>query len=503
METKVLPKLRLLESILPPINRLPKDIFVLIPRFFPQDELDPEADSRFPMNGPLIKMTHVCRSWRNVLLSTPSLWTQIDFSISKSKQAETFLGRSGDQLLDVCQFLQSEADVDPFVPSTLDNIHRLRLLDIYTYHPRLDLVLESFASPAPELEFLRIIHNPTSTKRDMKIPQIFGGRLPKITYLSLKYLDTNLRDLNFPSLTRFNFSRRTMILVPDMASFLERCPLLEFLEISLAYRPDPPIPPPKNRIRLTALKKLTFNQTASTCGLLDGLILPKCTEMALKGPFTGEEFDWAGDASARIHPSSIDHLPVMREITKVVAMPNSCILSGPNGNLRFWCTDFARGSFDGLYFTSFSPIFVLDIRELWVGQNTTTRNPWKQTIAGARGAFGVLKKVDDLTIVSCETGPLFATLGTPERDGVPLPGLRRLTIYVGLGDVDIPTLVQCVKTRKTYSRPLGKVTVVFEEEPGADLVRWLELLRASVGEMAYCVGETPRLYWETTDCVLW
>jgi hypothetical protein len=63
----------------------------------------------FPMNKPLITMTHVCRSWRNVLLSTPSLWTQIDFSMStKSQQAEGFLRRSGNQPLDIYQYLEDD-----------------------------------------------------------------------------------------------------------------------------------------------------------------------------------------------------------------------------------------------------------------------------------------------------------------------------------------------------------------------------------------------------------
>lgn len=456
------------------------------------------------MNEPLVKMTHVCQSWRNVLLSTPSLWTQIDFSFYKSKQAiEGFLGRSGDQLLDVRLFLSDEKDAESCLPSTLDNIHRIRWLKIVSFHPHFDRVLESFASSAPELECLAIVNNLTAASEETKLPRIFGGRLPKLAYLSLNHLDTDLRDFDFPSLTRFVFTRTTKISVRDLASFLERCPLLEFAGISLPYTPEPPIPPPKSRVRLAALKELRFDQTASTCGLLDHLILPKCTEMTLKGLFTGEEIDWAGYPAARIHPSSIDYLPVTREITKAAAMPNSCILSGPNGNLRFWSFDLTRGRFDAWYFTSFSPIFVLEIRELWVGQNGATRAPWNQTVAGARGAFGVLTKVEDLTIVSCETGPLFATLGAIAGDCVLLPGLRRLTIYVGFGDVEVPTLVQCAKARKKHSRPLGKVTVIFEEEPGADFVGELESLRAFVGELVYSVGVTPRLFWETTDCSQW
>ena len=494
-----MPKLRLLESTLPPINRLPEDIFVTIPRFFTQDRR--RLESRFHMNGPLIKMTHVCRSWRNVLLSTPSLWAQVDFSYGKPDQAKMFLGRSGDQLLEVHQHLDNEADVEPFLHSTLDNIHRLQLLEIISYHPHLDHVLESFATSAPELDYLEITN---AIKNDIKLPQIFGGRLPKITVLSLNCLDTNLRDLNFPSLTRFIFSRIAMISVRDIASFLKRCPLLEFLRISLPFTPEPPIPPPEHRVRLAALKTLKFDQTTSTCGLLDHLILPNCVEMALGGPFTDERFNWDGEPSAQIHPSSIDHLPITKEITKVVAMPNSCILSGPNGNLRLWCPGVARVFFDEQYLTSLSPISVLDIRELWIGQSTLDIcKPWVQTVANARGAFGMLERVEDLTIVSCKTGPLFVALGTPAGDGILLPGLRRLTIYVGLGNVNLPKLVRCAKVRKEYSQPFGKVTVVFEEEPRLDSIRWLELLRASVGELIHRVGVTPGLYWETTDRVLW
>ena len=69
--------------------------------------------------------------------------------------------------------------------------------------------------------------------------------------------------------------------------------------------------------------------------------------MMLKGQFTGEAFDSYGCPAAQIHPSSIDHLPVTRGITKAVAIPNACILSGKNGNLRFWCLGGGtRGEFD-------------------------------------------------------------------------------------------------------------------------------------------------------------
>ena len=190
----------------------------------------------------------------------------------------------------------------------------------------------------------------------------------------------------------------------------------------------------------------------------------------------------------------------MRGITKAVAMPNSCVLSGPGGNLRLRCSEGTRDNFDAEFFTSFSPISVLEIRELWVGQWASSYSdpparPWEQTAAGVRSAFKVLTKVEDLNIVNCEKEPFFSILGATADDGVLLSGLQRLTIYVGCEDLDVSALTRCARARKEHSQPLGEVIIVFEKEPGVGLVEGLESLGVFVGKLLYRVGETPRLYW--------
>ena len=60
LEMEVLPKLRSLKSILQPINRLPMDVFILIPHFLTLEE--ERLQFVPPMNKSLITMTHVCRS---------------------------------------------------------------------------------------------------------------------------------------------------------------------------------------------------------------------------------------------------------------------------------------------------------------------------------------------------------------------------------------------------------------------------------------------------------
>ena len=498
LEKRVLPKLRFLESTLQPINRLPKDIFVLIPRYFSSEREDYDA---FPTNTPLITMTHVCRSWRTVLLSTPALWTQINFSISKSKQAAAFIDRSGEQLIDVYQFIESEDSAKPFLTTTLHNIHRLRRMEIISTHQYLERVLKLFTKSAPELEHLDIMNHLSSTDRDMEFHDTtFGGRLPKLLSLSLHCLRTNFRAFHFPSLTRLCFATETKTSVRDLTSFFERCPLLEFIQICLFYTPQPPTPPPRQRVRLPVLKELKLDGTASTCGLLDHLILPKCTEMTLRGRLMAEGFDTHTDPSAQIHPSSIDHLPVTRGITNAEAMPNSCILSGPNGRLRFRCARGDRDSFDADFFSFFSPTPASGIRVLSVGARVELgngRKAWEQTTAQVRGAFGVLMKVEDLTIVNCKTEPFFAALGATTDDPIPLPGLRKLTVYVGYGDLDASTLVQCAEARFGHSRPLGEVTIVFDNEPEAGMIPVVESLRGFVGVLRYSVGATPELKWDS------
>jgi len=258
------------------------------------------------------------------------------------------------------------------------------------------------------------------------------------------------------------------------------------------------VPPPEDRVRLTALKELRLGSATCTHGLINHLTIPSCTEVILDGQFTGEEFNDIRKPAAQIHPSSIDHLPVTRGITKAVAMPNSCILSGPNGNLRFWCSG-VRTSFDAEFFTSFSPISALDIRELWIGHKSTRpyahSRSWDPTAAKVSGAFGVLMRVEDLTTVGCKMGSFFSALVVAADNRVPLPRLRKLTVFVGEYPLDVQGLIECVKTRKKHSRSLGEVTIVVEKPEAEFAEGVVELLKEFVGQSKYRVGTAPGLSW--------
>jgi len=161
-------------SLEPTINRLPMDVFVRIPHFFTGSKYE---DSHFPMNKPLIMMTHVCRSWRDVLVSTPSLWTQINFFMSTKSQQEAFLRRSGKQLLDIYHHLDCEDNIEPFLSTTSHNLFRIQELHISSCLRDLEYFLRMFPA-APELMYLTIVNDSNISKMQIKLPRIFGGRIP-------------------------------------------------------------------------------------------------------------------------------------------------------------------------------------------------------------------------------------------------------------------------------------------------------------------------------------
>ena len=62
-----------LKNSFTPIFRIPPEVLSLIPVYCDDDDEDDVDQS-------LIALTHVCRGWRNVFTSCPSLWTRLNFT---------------------------------------------------------------------------------------------------------------------------------------------------------------------------------------------------------------------------------------------------------------------------------------------------------------------------------------------------------------------------------------------------------------------------------------
>ena len=62
---EVLSLVRSMKNTFAPINRVPREVFSLIPEYCKTDEA-------------LVALTHVCRGWREQFVSRSSLWTSLD-----------------------------------------------------------------------------------------------------------------------------------------------------------------------------------------------------------------------------------------------------------------------------------------------------------------------------------------------------------------------------------------------------------------------------------------
>ena len=76
--------------------------------------------------------------------------------------------------------------------------------------------------------------------------------------------------------------------------------------------------------------------------------------------------------------------------------------------------------------------------------------------------------MEGLTVVYCELEPFLQTLVETVDGALLLPGLQRLAVYVGCGDMDE-----------------------------------VESLREVVGELVHCVGEAPKLWRDNMRDLRW
>ena len=191
-----------------PIYRLPSDVFSEV-----ASHLQPESD--------LIRFTHVSYRLRAALLSDPSLWSYIDSS--HKERAQAFLQRSGQTPLHL-SWVEYEHQKFPLLPS---HMARLVSLEMCNCESQKEATL---SQPMPALRSLRIdgsIHYEAGGVENLPL-----WSLTSVTSLIVHNV-TPIR-LHIPHLTRFGFvqgDEETSI--DPLLEFLDNCPLLEDLSISI------------------------------------------------------------------------------------------------------------------------------------------------------------------------------------------------------------------------------------------------------------------------------
>ena len=204
-----------------PINRIPSEILTLIPNSWSKRNRDRKV----------ITMTHVCRAWREVLVSQASLWT--DIGGMDPNKAEVYLERSKFSPINLSLYRDHEyyhhgSRCDPLYRIIPHTVERLKSLTIDGSPRNIQDITICLSRPAPLLEYLSIVgqriygqrlhHSPTSA--------LFGKDLPSLRRLHLEYVCTELHWRNMVNLTSFTLVYASPVSVRQILDFFESAPRL-------------------------------------------------------------------------------------------------------------------------------------------------------------------------------------------------------------------------------------------------------------------------------------
>ena len=321
--------LRLVVNSFAPINRIPPEVLSLIPDYWHEDPTDKD----------LITLTHVCRSWRTIFTSRPSLWDYFDCgNVDKTR---AYVGRSKAAPLEV--WLEDTYDSfyskEAFLLVT-PHINRLQYLTIITDGPQEDLISHCFRH-AP---LLKALHISTTFATSVLSGAFLEGDLPSLHSLRLDGVITQLHWRNVSNLVKFELGRVPVdrIFMTQFLDFFEKAPLLHtiLLEDSIPSSSDAP---PERIASLPHLKTLRIDAQQAHTILLNHLSIPHATSVVVEFDFGGGTFP-----ISRYLPQPSEKIGTLSCVTSinlvVDAVDKSLRLDGPGGRTSVYAHWVSPGS---------------------------------------------------------------------------------------------------------------------------------------------------------------
>ncbi|KAK6978038.1 F-box domain-containing protein [Favolaschia claudopus] len=207
-----------------------------------------------PLTGSLspIRLTHICRQWRDIVIATPVFWRAIDLSDRPIRLkdvaalAALWLGRTGG-----CSLSIDAIDWKPITSALIPHRSRWEHLRLHRLQdwPR---IFEK-SSPTPLLQTLLLLPtSPTSLPIPREVPLTLID-VPLLRTVELSIPGGRYPSLPWQQLTSLNFRS---IFLPDCVHILRQTPSLITLRCYVRYRHEE-LPPP-SAIALLQLDSLYF-----------------------------------------------------------------------------------------------------------------------------------------------------------------------------------------------------------------------------------------------------
>ena len=278
-----------------------------------------------------IRLTHVCRAWRGIFVSQPSLWTKFDCrSVDKT---HTYLERSKSSPINLS--LNRDRDLspnDPFLQIIPHVIGRLKYLSVKGKPENLQDVTAHLSRPAPLLEYLSV-HGGCEyapQRSPMLTSPLFDEDLSSLRELRLTSVRTELPWRNMVNLTSFTLA----YMPPDedsirhLLDFFESAPRLSEVHLDATT----PTSGAQNgrMVSLTCLKRMSILGSEPSSLLLDHLLIPIGAELTTR-------VDFLGPLIEDHFPRSLDNLRNLPDFTEIHLYAGDwhprVQFSGPNGRV--------------------------------------------------------------------------------------------------------------------------------------------------------------------------
>jgi len=276
---EVLSLVRSMKNDLAPINSIPGAVLALIPNHWERQYMDTSKD--------LVALTHVCRGWRKLFTSHPSLWTRLDFTnVDKTR---VYIERSRSLPLEatLCK-TKAESSLEEALLLAVPHIRRFKSLTIIGITDPLQNLTRHLTSPAPSLRELIVDFN--SIPAPSLDSNLLNGDLSLLNTLTLGGVSTCLPWKNVWNLTAFKLrcAPGSGVTMTQLLGFLESAHNLRDITLHDSI-PTSSDACASRVVRLPSLKTLNISGGTGYGAFLDHLYIPDGASLVLDFNF-GEPY---------------------------------------------------------------------------------------------------------------------------------------------------------------------------------------------------------------------